>query len=90
MLDIELIMSEFGTRRRNCGGADLAENGRLDPTLGGFRRVFPNATVTLYTDYDCDVEGDIRIIKVRPVFDSEHERYGWRAHDYYQIFGLLN
>jgi len=88
MLGTELIMSEFGIDRNNCGGASLSNQARLNPTFDGFRRLFPDTRVTLYTDFDFDEKG-IFVIKVNPPFDMEHRRYGWRSHDFYQAHGLL-
>lgn len=87
---IELVMSEFGHHRANAGGATLPLRDRLNPTLHGFRGLWPKAVVTLYTDQDWPAEAGLQVRKVDPPFDRSHPRYGWRAHDYYQIFGLLN
>jgi hypothetical protein len=85
---IELVMSEFGAERRNAGGASFGADSRLNPTLGSFRQQFPDARVTLYADFDHSEEG-IEAVVVDPPFDRSHPRYGWRAHDYYQAYGLL-
>jgi hypothetical protein len=85
---IELIMSEFGPERRNAGGAAFEAEGRLDPTLSGFRQLFPDGRVTLYTDADIREDG-VETVAVDPPFDRSHPRYGWRAHDYHQALGLL-
>ena len=86
---IELVMSEFGHVRQNAGGGSLSQADRLNPTLNSFRKIFPTATVTLYTDQDLTVRGSVRTIKVSPPFNRDEARYGWRAHDYYQAVGML-
>jgi hypothetical protein len=87
---IELIMSEFGRERKNAGGRVFADSARLDPTLTSFRERFPAAAVTLYTDSDFEVDEGVNVVSIDPPFDRAHPRYGWRAHDYYQAYGLLN
>lgn len=87
---VELVMSEFGKGRVNAGNARLDVADRLNPTLGGFRSVFPSAKVTLYTDHEWQFDADINVVIVDPPFDQNHPRYGWRAHDYYQAKGLLS
>lgn len=88
-MSVELVMSEFGAARLNAGGAALDAADRLNPTLSGFLSLFPDAQVVLYTDQETAALPGVRIVKVRPPFSSEHPRYGWRAHDYYQVHGLL-
>ena len=88
--DVELIMSEFKTVRLNSGGNNLDIHQRLNPTLDSFLEIFPKATVTLYSDTELRVPKRVRLIKVIPPYESSHSRYGWRAHDYYQVFGLLS
>jgi hypothetical protein len=85
---VELVMSEFGAQRQNRGGATFPGIDRLQPTLEGFWQQFPGARVTLYTDFPCSTDG-VDTVLVDPPFDRAHERYGWRAHDYYQAYGLL-
>lgn len=85
---VELILSEFGASRRNCGSARLDFASRFDPALSSFKRVFPDAAVAIYTDQDMVCAG-AAVHKVDPPFDMDHPRAGWRAHDYYQIQGLL-
>ena len=86
---IELVMSEFGASRQNAGGNRLTNHGRLNPTLDGFRKIFPAAKVTLYTDQPTMREDGVEVVLVTPPFEPSEERYGWRAHDYYQALGLL-
>ena len=86
---IELVMSEFGAARLNAGGARLDHVDRLNPTLDSFRAVFPDATVTLFTDQESHFGPSVTTVKVKPPFDRDGARYGWRSHDYYQAKGLL-
>ena len=88
-LRIELVMSEFGESRQNAGGGRLAHFDRLNPTLESFRNIFPSALVTLYTDQPLQGLAGVKVETVIPPFDRGAERYGWRAHDYYQAFGML-
>tara|TARA_Y100001963_G_C6759038_1_gene438421 strand:+ start:592 stop:1326 length:735 start_codon:yes stop_codon:yes gene_type:complete len=85
---VELIMAEFGEDRKNAGGSTFSED-RLNPSLDSFREYFPNCKVTLYCDFDYKSD-DIEVIKVNPskIFDKSHRRYGWRAQDYYKVYGL--
>ena len=85
---IELVMSEFGHARLNAGGGQLSHFDRLNPTLDSFRKIFPKAQVTLFTDQDLWIDG-VRVVKVSPPFNRDEHRYGWRAHDYYQGVGML-
>ena len=85
---IELVMAEFGAERQNAGGADFRDSERLNPTLDSFREQFPDARVTLYTDFDYAADG-IDTVVVDPPFDRAHPRYGWRANNYYHVYGLL-
>lgn len=87
---VELIMSEFGGTRQNAGGAEFGKSERLNPTLASFRTIFPDARVTLYTDQLGLVAGEgVETILVDPPFSRSEPRYGWRAHDYYQAYGML-
>jgi len=82
-------MSEFGPARRNAGGAELSSSDRLNPTLDSFRKIFPDAMVTVFSDHDLPAGDGIRAVKVSPPFDQGSPRYGWRSHDYYQALGML-
>lgn len=86
---IELVMSEFGRARLNAGGAQLSQFDRLNPTLDSFRKIFPNASVTLFSDQDLSFGSPVRTVKVSPPFSRDAPRYGWRSHDYYQAIGML-
>lgn len=83
-------MSEFKAVRLNAGGNSLDVRNRLNPSLDCFLQIFPNASVSLYTDTFFQVPERVRLIYVEPPFEIAHDRYGWRAHDYYQAFGMLN
>lgn len=87
--NIELVMSEFGPARANAGGAQLSASDRLNPTLDSFRRIFPDALVTVFSDQDLSVVDGVRTVKVSPPFSPDAPRYGWRSHDYFQAFGML-
>jgi len=82
-------MSEFGESRQNAGGNRLSNLDRLNPTLDSFRNIFPSARVTLYTDQPLQGYARVNVVTVTPPFDRGAARYGWRAHDYYQSFGML-
>ncbi len=88
-LRIELVMSEFTQLRPNAGGNKLDHLDRLNPTLDSFRNIFPSAHVTLYTDQEIQKYEGVHVVMVDPPFDRCAPRYGWRAHDYYQSFGML-
>lgn len=83
-------MSEFGESRQNAGGNRLSNLDRLNPSLDAFRNIFPSAQVTLYTDKLLQSYSGVDVVTVQPPFDPGHARYGWRAHDYYQAFGMLS
>jgi hypothetical protein len=86
---VELIMSEFGSMRSNAGGNNLSDYERLEPTLSSFLKIFPEASVKLYSDSVLLVHERVEVITVDPPFEPRAKRYGWRAHDYYQARGLL-
>lgn len=86
---IELVMSEFGSSRLNAGGGRFGTMDRLNPTLNSFRRIYPAAKVKLYTDQPFETDDGVNVVHVDPPFSRSEQRYGWRAHDYYQAFGLL-
>src|SRR5215208_1094219 len=86
---VELVMSEFGSTRQNAGGNRLDAESRLNPTLDSFRRIFPQAQVTLYTDEQIDPGDGIGVVHVDPPFARSAHRYGWRSNDYYKGLGLL-
>lgn len=87
---LELVMSEFGSSRKNAGGGKMSHYERLNPTLDSFRQIFPNASATLYTDQNFAERSDVRVVKVSSPFSLDESRYGWRSHDYYQAVGMLD
>lgn len=88
-ISIEFLFSEFGEQRVNGGGADFQNNeSRLDPSLKTLKEYFPNATYTVYSDFDLKIDG-VNLIKTQsPVVDPEHERYGYRTADYFKFLSL--
>lgn len=88
-LDIEFVFTEFGEERINGGGSHLDPNDRLQPSLSGIKKHFPNARITVYTDFDWKETAGITIKKViSPVTDSKHPRFGYRTVDYFKFFAL--
>lgn len=88
-LKIEFIFTEFGETRVNAGGSVLSNNDRLNPSLSGIKKFFPNAKITVFTDFDWDIEG-INIQKVvSPVVSPEHPRFGYRTGNYFKFKGLI-
>lgn len=88
-LDIEFVFTEFGKERVNGGGSQLDEKQRLHPSLGGIKKYFPNARITVYTDFDWDDAKGITVKKViSPITDSENPRYGYRTVDYFKFLAL--
>ena len=89
-MSINFIMAEFGEIRKNAGGLASMKYRRLDPAYTEFKKYFPDAKFTVYTDFDIDVSGkDVDVIKVAPPFATARRRYGWEANDYYKVLGLL-
>lgn len=87
--DIEFIFTEFGKERVNGGGADLDTQKRLEPSLSGIKKYFPQAKITVYTDFDWDNIEGITFKKVSsPVVNPGHPRYGYRTVDYFKFFAL--
>lgn len=94
MPTIELVMAEFGAERLSAGDAILPAKDRLNPTLDSFRKHFPEAKVSLYTDCPAafaGVENSGVIVRhiQNPKFNAKHSRYGWRCNDYYSVMGLV-
>lgn len=87
-MTIEIILAEFGSSRFNNGDAALPTD-RLEPSLSSFRKHFPEAQFTVYTDQDWPCSAGVRVVTVDPPFDRRHERYGNRANDWAQAWGLL-
>lgn len=89
-LSIEFLFAEFGEHRTNGGGASFDAESRLDPSISTLRKYFPNATYTVYSDFDLNIDG-VNLIKVKsPVAHPNHERYGYRTADYYKFYSLVN
>lgn len=89
-LSIEFLFAEFGEHRTNGGGATLDSENRLDPSLKTLKKYFPNATYTVYSDFDLNIDG-VNLIKVKsPVANPDHERFGYRTADYYKFYSLIN
>lgn len=88
-LSIEFIFTEFGEERVNAGGADFSEKNRLEPSLIGIKKFFPNAKITVFTDFDWGAT-EFNIQKVKsPVVDPEHPRFGYRTGNYFKFKGLI-
>lgn len=90
-MQVEIILAEFGADRQNAGGGSLPLS-RFEPSLSSFRKYFPDAMFTFYTDQDdVDVERgtNVRVRKLDPPFDKNEPRYGWRANDWAQGIGLM-
>ena len=79
MNKIELILSQFGKYSHV-----------VEPALSSFKKIFPDCTVTLYTDNkNLDIKNINNLKVVDPVFDKLHPRYGWHCSDLYRAIGLL-
>ena len=94
-MTVNLVMAEFGRNRVNIGGAQFGNEHRLNPTYSTFKKYFPDAKVTLYTDYPDilrpeEKTDDIEVRVVKPIFGLEQSRYGNRCNDYYKVLGLLD
>ncbi|OFM81827.1 hypothetical protein [Weeksella sp. HMSC059D05] len=86
----EFIFTEFGEERVNAGGAVLSQQNRLEPSLSGIKKYFPNAKITVYTDFDWQDTDGLNIIKVEsPVVDTDHPRFGYRTSVYFRFKGML-
>ena len=89
-MSINLIMAEFGDKRRNTGDASLNHYKRLEPTLSTMLKYFPDLYLTVYTDYDIKVwYPDTKIKRVGPIGDPKHPRAPWRSSSYWKHYGLL-
>lgn len=73
-MTIEIIFAEFG-------------NVKVD--VEHYRKYFPEAKFTLYSDRKVRDHGFDHFIKVNGPFPREDERYGWHMNDYWQIEGIL-
>lgn len=89
-MSINLVMAEFGEDRANAGDGDLKRFNRLDPTLSTMLKYFPDLKLTVYSDFDINVDfSNVEIKKVKSIFDKNQRRYGNRCNDYYKVLGLL-
>lgn len=86
---VSIIMSEFGSVRKNAGDAHLPSD-RLEPALSSARECFPEAQILAYTDGTWECPPEVPYQLVQPLFDRRHPRFGWRAHDFFQAQGLLD
>lgn len=89
---VEIIFSEFGSTRKNYGGVDFSAFHRLDPSFSSFKKYFPEASFTLYTDVPgLHVDG-VRTVVVSPPEELQpsHPRFGVRSSLYYKFYGLLH
>lgn len=88
-LNIEFIFTEFGKRRVNAGGAILSQENRLEPSLSGIKKYFPNSKVTVFTDFDLDIKGVNSVIVDSPIPEPEHPRFLYRTSVYHRFKGLI-
>lgn len=89
-ISIEFCFSEFGVNRVNAGGSVFSGN-RLEPSLSTLKKYFPNATYTVYSDYDLEIPGiNLKKIIVSPIKDEEHPRHFYRVADYFKFKSLLD
>jgi hypothetical protein len=78
-MTVEIVLSQFGNK------AEV-----LDPSFSSFRRHFPEATFTLYTDAAPSRPwSDLQVNVVQAPFQRTDPRYGWHAADLYKALGLL-
>lgn len=89
-VSIEFCFSEFGEARVNAGGNQFGERSRLEPSLSSLKKYFPNAQLTVYSDFDLNVDGVQLIRSVSPVPEPEHPRYLYRTADYFKFKSLVN
>ena len=89
-ITIEFCFSEFGENRVNAGGNNFSAKPRLDPSLSSFKKYFPNAKFTVYTDFDINIEGVNVIKSISPISEKEHPRYLYRTADYFKFISLID
>ena len=95
-MKLEIIFAEFGSNRNNNNNLKFGGMGRLDPTYLSVKQYFPDAKLTLYTDfpdmadYYPDVEVNVIDVEKDSPFSKSHRYWGWFCCDYYEILGLLN
>ncbi|MDL1913525.1 MAG: hypothetical protein FDW93_03250 [Bergeyella sp.] len=91
-LSIEFIFSEFNEKRVNAGGADLSQQGRLDPSLSSLKKYFPNAKYTVYSDFKLKIP-NVELKKIAsPVLeeDKSHPRHFYHLSNFYKMKGLID
>lgn len=89
-MSINLILAEFGSVRRNCGGGDFTGFSRLEPTISTFLKYFPKAKVTVYSDVKINANTKNSELKIVPPLAKGHKRSSWRSSSYYKHKGLLD
>lgn len=77
---VELILCEIGL--------GPPEPARLEPLLGTFRVLFPEARVVLHADEEGEIEG-VEVCRAETPFDPDGPHYATRARDYARVRGLL-
>ena len=89
-ISIEFCFCEFGENRTNAGGNELSNQDRLEPSLSSLKKYFPNATYTVYSDFDLNVEGvNLKKVAHPEGLDKNHPRYMYRVTGYYKYKSLL-
>ena len=89
-ISIEFCFCEFGENRTNAGGNELSNQDRLEPSLSSLKKYFPNATYTVYSDFDLNVEGvNLKKVAYPEGLDKNHPRYMYRVTGYYKYKSLL-
>ena len=89
-MSINLIMAEFGRKRKNTGDSSLDAYGRFDPTISTMLKFFPGLCLTIYTDQTLRVGFPDAVIKKVPLIgDPKHPRAPWRSSSYWKHYGLL-
>ena len=94
-MSIEITLCEFGEKRNSARGvAHILPTNRLNPTYKTFKKYFPNALFTVYTNIQNITSNDnINIIQVKPQEEKlqpNHPRFYWRCNNYYKFYGLLH
>lgn len=88
MPSVEICLCEFGPSRGNNGDASLPVD-RLEPSLSQFRRRFPDAAFTVWTDQPWMPRDGIETRRVEPLFSQAGSRYGNRMNDAFDAIALL-
>jgi hypothetical protein len=88
---VEIIMAYFAIHKKNNPKNNFFLK-NFDPAYSSIRKLYPRATIQIYTDLDIInnfEDENINITKIKSIFNPTHPRYGWRSSDYYRIYGLL-